>query len=232
MEPEHSVEQEMSRQLRNQEQAFKQKLLQLQRKCNQLEVQNDHLARQLLEKNEQLEDLDFKYAQVNERLASLKDEQLALLRLQQPAHNDNECDDSAQQQLQQQVSTLQEQLQHALKREQGPEQAIPLLEAAEEVRSAEQLIEKMIEQELIFTVYHPGAGHFNLAARSVASYLDNPLIYAAQKCAVRLQDYQLWLKHFEEPRCFECNKSVKRVGHPSDFNVNIDGYCSEHARRE
>ena len=53
----------------------------------------------------------------------------------------------SKQQLQQQITMLKQQLQQALQREQAPEQAIPLLEAAEEVMSAEQLIEKMIEQD-------------------------------------------------------------------------------------
>lgn len=106
---------------------------------------------------------------------------------------------------------------------------------AEELAETEQasadtsdFFAKMEQLELVFVAYHPGAGHISLPARQLEDYLEKPLNFAAQKCAVTLEHYKAWLVHHDSPECQECGVPVRRVDTPSDFQPGINDRCAKH----
>lgn len=94
--------------------------------------------------------------------------------------------------------------------------------------AVEALFERMEKLELVFVAYHAGAGHISLPARQLEDYLEKPLAFAAQKCAVTLEHYKSWLLHYDSAECEECGIPVKRIDTPSDFQPGIHNRCSKH----
>jgi uncharacterized small protein (DUF1192 family) len=92
----------------------------------------------------------------------------------------------------------------------------------------EALFERMEKLELVFVAYHAGAGHISLPARQLEDYLEKPLAFAAQKCAVTLEHYKSWLLHYDTTECEECGIPVKRIDTPSEFQPGIHNRCSKH----
>ncbi|BCE03018.1 hypothetical protein [Marinicellulosiphila megalodicopiae] len=223
---------QVKRVMRNEMQADKQLIKNLQRKINQLEVHNESEDHLLLEKDEQLEDLQFKFEQQTERLAALKDEHLALLKTHNH-HKHTQSPDEEINELNDEINTLHSQLEGALNREDLLVKEIQSLKASQ-IKNEDapltknELIDKMIAQELVFTAYHAGAGHLSIPARNVTNYLKNPNMFAAQKCAMKLKDYEIWLKHFETPICEQCSIQINRVNAPNDFVFAKHAYCKEH----
>ena len=66
---------------------------------------------------------------------------------------------------------------------------------------AQKTLEKLEELGLSFIAFHPGAGHISIAADQVASYMENPIAFAARKCLVTEDHYRAWLAHYESPTC-------------------------------
>ncbi|TCS40754.1 hypothetical protein [Reinekea marinisedimentorum] len=92
----------------------------------------------------------------------------------------------------------------------------------------EALFDRMEKLELVFVAYHAGAGHISLPARQLEDYLEKPLAFAAQKCAVTLEHYKSWLLHYDTAECEECGIPVKRIDTPSDYQPGIHNRCSKH----
>lgn len=103
-----------------------------------------------------------------------------------------------------------------------------LAEVEESAGETSELFSKMEQQELVFVAYHPGAGHISLPARQLEDYLEKPLVFAAQKCAVTLENYKAWLIHHDNSECDECGVPVKRVDTPSDFQPGVSNRCAKH----
>ena len=55
---------------------------------------------------------------------------------------------------------------------------------------AQKTLEKLEELGLSFIAFHPGAGHISIAADQVASYMENPIAFAARKCLVTEDHYR------------------------------------------
>ena len=223
---------QVKRVMRNEMQADKQMVQALQRKISQLQVAQESEEAKVHEKEEQIEDIQFKFEQQTERFASLKEEHLALIR-QHNHHKNSQSDDTDVNELIEEINTIQMQLEGALNREDDLQKELKAMKAEKtKIENAPQdtneLLEKMIKQELIFTAYHPGAGHVSIPARNVMNYLKNPNQYAAQKCSVKLKDYELWLAHFENPVCEECGIQIDRTNTPSDFVFSRHAFCTSH----
>ncbi len=95
--------------------------------------------------------------------------------------------------------------------------------------------EKLEDSGLSFIAFHPGAGHVSVSIESMAEYLENPKVFAARKCNIPLEDYQVWLEHYEKPECLAqlgdnkvCGVAVKRVNHPNDFKAGASDRCDKH----
>jgi hypothetical protein len=122
--------------------------------------------------------------------------------------------DEREEQLKAEVSALKEQLESIEKNE---------------------IIHQLADLDVVFVVYHPGAGHITLPAGDVRRYAANPLAYVAERCFVSEEHYQQWLEHYENPVCTHSDKSgnlcgvtLPRVTAPSDFEPGQDNRCEAH----
>ncbi|MCJ8314983.1 MAG: hypothetical protein HRU38_22995, partial [Saccharospirillaceae bacterium] len=223
---------QVKRVLRNEMQADKQMVLALQRKISQLQVLQESAEAKTYSTEEKIEDIQFKYDQQIERFASLKEEHLVLVR-QLNHHKHIQSEDEDINELNEEINSIQMQLEGALNREDELLKELNIVKAqkAEVTQNPQndtELLDKMIAQELIFTAYHPGAGHISIPSRQVISYLKKPNQFAAQKCAVKLKDYETWLAHFENPLCEQCGIDINRSNTPSEFVYKRHAFCTSH----
>ena len=97
------------------------------------------------------------------------------------------------------------------------------------------ILKRLKELEVVYVVYHPGAGHITMTSGEILQYVDNPNAFIATKCFVTEAQYVSWLEHFENPVCRHdsgqggmCAKQVDKVSIPSEFESGIDDRCERH----
>lgn len=112
-----------------------------------------------------------------------------------------------------------------------------LLARCEELerREADNLLEKLAAQGMVFVVYHPGAGQLTVPLHDLARYQADPLAYAAARCSVSAEDYRAWLDHYMRPACDakllngdRCAMPIDRVEVPSRFIPGVSNCCARH----
>ncbi|WP_028239327.1 chromosome partitioning protein ParA [Stutzerimonas azotifigens] len=103
------------------------------------------------------------------------------------------------------------------------------------VQAAEQALQGLAKQGVMFVAYHPGAGHLTIPPGDLATYSQNPQAYAAAKCNVSPEQYGQWLRHYERPLCVAtlpsgepCAMPIDRVGTPARFVPGESDCCSRH----
>lgn len=101
--------------------------------------------------------------------------------------------------------------------------------------SGDSIINKMVSKGISFVAYHSGVGHLTIPQSDVSQYLDNPQLFAAQKCGVSEVHYLAWLKHYQTPVCAYldtsdviCGENLDRIENPIEFKVNQDDRCQHH----
>jgi len=101
--------------------------------------------------------------------------------------------------------------------------------------SGDQLLDQLAAAGINYVAYHPGAGHLTIPLMDMASYLNNPKGYAADKCGVIEELYDLWMIHFHAPVCQEhqdngeiCGELLERINHPSNFAPGESDRCQHH----
>jgi hypothetical protein len=97
------------------------------------------------------------------------------------------------------------------------------------------IIKRLKELEVVFVVYHPGAGHITMTSDEILRYVENPNSFIAAKCFVTEAQYLAWLEHFDNPVCRYkneqgkvCALQVDKVSIPSEFELGIDDRCERH----
>lgn len=97
------------------------------------------------------------------------------------------------------------------------------------------IMKKLKELEVVYVVYHPGAGHITMTSDEILSYVENPNSFIAMKCFVTENQYIAWLEHFDNPVCRHkndqgkiCALQVDKVSIPSEFELGIDDRCERH----
>ena len=100
----------------------------------------------------------------------------------------------------------------------------------------DRLLQNLVEQGITFVAFQPGVDHLTIPLSDMSKYLDSPINYVADKCAVDKQLYLSWLAHVELPVCAHtdrgvmCGKSIPKVDKPSRFYAGESDRCSEHNR--
>jgi len=101
------------------------------------------------------------------------------------------------------------------------------------------VLKRLKELEVVYVVYHPGAGHVTMSSDEILRYIENPNAFVATKCYVTEAQYLAWLEHFENPVCKHvtaqgqlCAAPVDKVSIPSDFEPGVDDLCSRHQVHE
>ncbi len=93
---------------------------------------------------------------------------------------------------------------------------------------SQDVLNRLAELDVVFVVYHPGAGHISLSLKDVRRYMEAPSRFIAEKCGVSEEAYGNWLKHYEDPKCKICSKPVTRVSVPSHYSENRSNRCADH----
>lgn len=106
-------------------------------------------------------------------------------------------------------------------------------------QSGERTLERLSAIGMTFMVYHPGAGHLTIALQDMARYQQNPLAYAAGKCGVPEEQYEVWLQHYLEPMCIaplpsgeRCSMPLDKVETPARFAIGESNRCARHRSQD
>lgn len=102
-------------------------------------------------------------------------------------------------------------------------------------QSGERMLERLSSLGMTFMVYHPGAGHLTIPLQDMARYQQKPLAYAAAKCGVSEEQYELWVQHYRQPVCIatltsgeRCNMPLDKVEAPARFVIGESNCCARH----
>lgn len=231
LEEQHREEiEQVKRAMRNEAQTYRNRIQELEQQTNQSSVLSDKLQtsfRKLQRDNlilqEQLDTL-------KERHDELKAEHLAALHSQQSSAADEQDKVVALKEALTEKNFEIDELTETLHKAQAQIEAFTeqVAELEQSEQSNDDLMDRLDGLDLVFVAYHPGAGHISMPSRQLADYLERPLAFAAQKCAVTLEQYKAWLVHYDSPECDECGVPVKRVDQPSDFEPGTNNFCSRH----
>lgn len=215
---------DLKRTLRNEMDAYRRQLQQLQQEIERQKSLNERLGRQAGTSGEaELEELRQVHrnemaahaAEVENLTLALEQERQEADRLRQ-ALNDNQpaaepvVSDEEVTRLKEEAASLRQYLQQA------------------EEQSAERFVHRLEGLEAVLVAFHPGVGHLTITPANMLRYVDNPLAYAAQKCFVSEEIYRRWLDHYDDPRCQQCNAEIPRIEHPREFDHDLNAYCKLH----
>ena len=97
-----------------------------------------------------------------------------------------------------------------------------------EESSIDRFVSRVSGLDAVLVAFHPGAGHLTITPDNMKLYADNPVAYAAQKCFVSEETYRNWLDHYDDPRCQQCQAEIPRVEQPRDFEQRLSAFCKMH----
>ncbi len=225
---------EITRKYRIEVQAHKNKLQEAEQSLQQSRVLYEQTKAKLQKRSDQFLNLQDDLAQHKKKLAMLEKELSAAL--------PGDEADRLKQRMEGELTILKEQLDRREaeiyyrneREDQFKAEIMKLKEQLEE--SAEgDVLGQLAELDVVFVVYHPGAGHLTLPAQDIRRYMDGPTAYVAERCSVTEEQYLEWLNHYEHPACdFKqpgrgtCGKSLTRVAAPSDYISGESNRCEEH----
>jgi hypothetical protein len=237
----HQAElEELNRQRRIEIQALKNDVQALSQRSEQLKVLNEQLKIKLDQRNDQHTVLQDQLAEAKKRLVML-DERLRKANLNAAApevHRSGERLEAELVILREQLDRRDVELFHRGEREEQLMADIETLKERLEAGSGQQrILDRLADLDVVFVVYHPGAGHITIPSREVERYVENPIAYAAGKCFVSENHYRAWLEHHESPICLHglpsgdfCADVVQRVTVPNEFVAGRDDRCGKHKR--
>lgn len=106
-------------------------------------------------------------------------------------------------------------------------------------QSGDRVLERLCALGVAFMAYHPGAGHLTIPLVDITRYRQNPLAYAAAKCAVSEEQYKQWVEHYQQPVCIatlssgeRCNMPLDKVETPARFVLGESNCCARHRSQE
>ena len=230
-----SQKEEMLRETRLGSQAFKTKQQSLEQSVEKLKVINEQLQNKLFKRNEQFLGLQDRVSDQTSHLSELEDK----LKHAEAA----EVEGLERQKLEAELVIIKEQLDRrdieAVYREEREGQLRSELDELKGVLEAverDSMMTKLKELEVVFVVYHAGAGHVTIPFSDIYRYVDSPVGYAAAKCYVTKDVYTKWLEHQESPVCcFQdgdgnlCGETVESVGNPGEFELGLSDRCKKHS---
>ncbi len=230
---------ELNRQRRLEMQAKKAELQTQHQRVEQCQVLSEQLKAKLDQRNEQYLALQDQLAAAKQRIRVLEDDQERANRAAQ------ESGQRTSDRLEAELVILKEQLDRRdvelFYRDEREARLRGEIEALKEESANsygnQDVLRKLVELDVVFVVYHPGAGHLTIAPNDVERYVANPAAYAAEKCFVSEQQYRSWLAHHEQPICTHsvpgganCGESLPRVTAPADYQAGRDNRCPQHRR--
>ncbi|MAM85950.1 MAG: DNA repair ATPase [unclassified Hahellaceae] len=217
---------------RLEQQAHKNRTQVLEQKLQQVGVLSDQLKARLKERGEQVLKLQATVDELKQQMRLLQ-KQVAAGAVSGKAGGADEDRNASR--LRAELSIVKEQLQRReaelQMRSEREDQLIAELQSAQaqvEDHDEMEIVTRLSELDVVFVVYHPGAGHLTLPAADLKIYSEKPLAYAASRCFVTEQNYKHWLEHYETPLCEVCGKTVERITVPADYEHGEDNRCEAH----
>ena len=215
--------------------SYKNEIQTLNQTVEQLKLMNEKLKTKLSSRNDQFLSLQDKVGDQSSLVAKLE------TRLKNASGGERSS--LERQKMEAEIVLLKEQLERKdielLNRIDREEQLrAELEEISESIASGVEgasVIKRLKELEVVYVVYHPGAGHINMTSDEILQYVSNPNAFVASKCFVTEDHYRSWLDHFENPVCRHvgdqghvCALQVDKVSIPSEFEKGLDDRCEAH----
>lgn len=98
------------------------------------------------------------------------------------------------------------------------------------------ILQLLADNGVALVAYQPGTDVMSVPLADVSRYLDSPQAYVAEKCAVSVEQYRLWLDHYALPVCCAqladgsvCGDPIDKVERPHRFIAGISDRCAAHA---
>lgn len=215
--------------------AYKNEVLSLKQTVEQLKLMNEKLKDKLTSRNDQFLSLQDK----------VSDQSALVAKLEANLKNASGGEKASleKQKMEAEIVLLKEQLERKdmelLNRADREEQLrAELEELSESIGSGSDssaIIKRLKELEVVYVVYHPGAGHVTMTSDEIMRYVENPNAFIAAKCFVTEGQYLAWLEHFENPVCRHkndngqlCGAQVNKISIPGEFEPSVDDRCSQH----
>ncbi len=102
--------------------------------------------------------------------------------------------------------------------------------------SGNKVLQRLVDDGISFVAAQPGVDHITVPVSDISDYLENPLVYVAEKNAVNPQLYAEWLEHYQLSACNQilendstCGEPVRKVDKPSRFISGESNRCSKHS---
>ncbi len=103
---------------------------------------------------------------------------------------------------------------------------------------ADEFFQKLTAAEISFVSFKPGAGHMTIPLNDVASFIENPNVFAAKKCNISVEAYEIWLEHYNKPVCTAplpdnkvCGDKINRTDKPVNYRAGESNRCKKHGGR-
>ncbi len=103
--------------------------------------------------------------------------------------------------------------------------------------SGDQLLQRLADSGVSFIAYQPGVEHLTIPVKEISRYLESPVDYVSEKCAVEPELYKQWRTHFQLPVCNHkmddgslCGEPIPKVEKPARFIVGESDRCARHNR--
>lgn len=227
---------ELLRQHRLEIQAYRTQQRELEQSVEHLKVMNDQGKDKLARRNEQYLLLQNEVSHYKKRFALLEKE-LAKALPEEEAERMKKRMEGEVSILRDQLDRREAELFYRDEREEQLKAEVTALKEQMESVEKSEIIHQLADLDVVFVVYHPGAGHITLPAADVRRYASNPLAYVAERCFVSEEHYRQWLEHYENPVCVHadkdgnlCGVTLPRVTAPSDFEPGHDNCCETHRK--
>lgn len=102
-------------------------------------------------------------------------------------------------------------------------------------QGGDRLLDDLVENGVAFVAYQPGVDAMTIPVSDIPHYLESPVNYIAEKCAVEPELYQRWLSHHELPVCTApnadgtmCGELLAKIERPSEFLPGSSDRCARH----
>jgi len=106
-------------------------------------------------------------------------------------------------------------------------------------QGGDRLLDDLVESGVAFVAYQPGVDAMTIPVADIPRYLESPVNYVAEKCAVEPELYQQWLSHHELPVCTApqhdgtmCGDLLAKIDRPSDFLPGSSDRCALHGEHQ
>ena len=100
---------------------------------------------------------------------------------------------------------------------------------------SDSVLDRIAQAGVNFITFKPGAGHLTIPLKDMTDFIENPNAYAAKKCNVSQEEYEIWLEHYQKTTCNApvagnklCGTRVTRIDVPGNFKPGISDRCSKH----